>query len=78
MGAIDIAGFRKSELVYQQMQETFSKIRGSKKAPGRDRIDIPREIEVRAEEENRRLGIVVSPAVFTQIKRLNDEMKFGF
>jgi L-2-hydroxycarboxylate dehydrogenase (NAD+) len=78
MGAIDIGSFREPELVYQHMQETFDKIRGLKKAPGRDRIYIPGELEAKAEEENRRLGIVVSPAVIKQLKRLNDEMKLPF
>lgn len=78
MGAIDIAGFREPGLVYQHMEETFAKIRDLKKATGRDRIYIPGELEARAEEENRRLGIVVSPVVLKQIKRLNDEMKLGF
>ena len=48
-----------------------------KKAPGRDRGSIPGEIEAKAEEENRRMGIVINPAVPKQIKRLNDEMKLG-
>jgi len=78
MGAINIAGFREPALVHAQMQEIFAFVRDSKKAPGYDRVYIPGEMERAAEEENRRLGIPITPPVVTQIQRLNRELDLGF
>ena len=78
MGAIDIKSFREPALVYQHMAETFDKIKNLKKAPNREHIYIPGELEAKAEEENNRLGIFVSPAVLKQVRRLNTEMNLGF
>jgi L-2-hydroxycarboxylate dehydrogenase (NAD+) len=78
MGAIKIACFRDPSLVYGHMAEIFDQIRNLKKAPGRDRIYIPGEIEAELESENRRLGIPVGPAVQAQMKRINSELRLGF
>jgi L-2-hydroxycarboxylate dehydrogenase (NAD+) len=78
LGAINIKSFREPALVYQQMAETFDRIKKLKKAPGRKHIYIPGELEAKAEEDNRRLGISVSPAVLKQMRRLNAELALGF
>jgi L-2-hydroxycarboxylate dehydrogenase (NAD+) len=78
MGAIRIDSFRDPALVYEHMAELFDRIRNLKKAPGHDRIYIPGEIEAQIEEENRRLGIPVSPAVQSQMKRINSGLRLGF
>jgi L-2-hydroxycarboxylate dehydrogenase (NAD+) len=78
MGAIKIDCFRDPSLVYGHMGEMFDHMRNLKKAPGRDRIYIPGEIEAELEEENRRLGIPVSPAVQSQMRRINSELRLGF
>ncbi len=78
MGAIKIASFREPQQVFDQMQQTFQKIRSLKKAPGRSRIYIPGELEAIAAEANRRLGIPVTPPVVAQMQRLNREMNLEF
>ena len=78
MGAIKIGSFRETSLVYKQMAEAFDTIRQGKKAPGRERIYIPGELEAIAEAENRRLGIPVIPPVLEQIRQLNEKMELGF
>lgn len=78
MGAIKVSGFRDTGLVFGQMQKTFARIRGSKKAEGRDRIFIHGEPEAIAEEENGRLGVPVTPAIMEQMKKLNERLKLGF
>ncbi len=78
MGAIKIDCFRDPSVVYRHVGEIFDEVRNLKKAPGRDRIYIPGEIEAEMESENRRLGIPVDPAVQAQMKRLNSELRLGF
>ena len=78
MGAIKLSGFREPGLVFGQMQKTFERIRGSRKAEGRDRIYIHGEPEAIAEEENRRIGVPVTPAIMEQMKKLNDRLRLGF
>ncbi|MEK6710929.1 MAG: Ldh family oxidoreductase [Nitrospinota bacterium] len=78
MGAIQISGFRDPGLVFGQMQKTFERIRGSKKAEGHDRIYIHGEPEAIAEEENRRIGVPVTPAILEQMKKLNERLRLGF
>lgn len=78
MGAIKVGGFREPALAHAQMKEIFGIIRSAKKTPGRDRIYIPGELEMTAEEENRRLGIPITPPVLEQLSRLNENMGLGF
>ncbi len=78
MGAIQVAGFREPALVFEQMARTFDIIRRARKAPGRDRIFIHGEPEAIAEEENKRLGVPITPAVLEQMRRLNERLKLGF
>ncbi len=78
MGAVKLGGFREPALICSQMEEIFERIRGSKKAPGQDRIYTPGELEASAEGENRRLGIPITPPVLEQLRRLNHGMNLGF
>jgi L-2-hydroxycarboxylate dehydrogenase (NAD+) len=78
MGAIKIGGFRDPALVYAQMAGILSRIENVKKVPGQDRVYIPGELETMAEEENRRLGIPMTPAVLEQVQKLNERLGLGF
>jgi len=78
MGAIKISGFRDPKVVFAQMQKTFERIRASKKAAGRDRIYIHGEPEAIAEEENRRTGVPITPAILEQMRKLNGRLRLGF
>ena len=77
-GAIKIESFRDTASVFKQMAETFEIIRNSKKEAGQERIYIHGEPEAIAEEENRRIGIPVTPAVLEQIYSLNEKLNLGF
>ncbi|MEE9276555.1 MAG: Ldh family oxidoreductase [bacterium] len=77
-GALKVEGFREPALVFAHMAKTFALIRGSEKEPGRDRIYIHGEPEAIAEEENRRLGVPITPPVLEQMRRLNGELELGF
>ena len=78
MGAIKTSGFRDLSAIFGDMTKLFETIRGAKKAPGHDRIYIHGEPEAIAEEENRRIGIPITPAVLEQMQRLNEELELGF
>jgi LDH2 family malate/lactate/ureidoglycolate dehydrogenase len=77
-GAIKVEGFRDKASVFRQMAETFDVIRRSRKEPGQDRIFIHGEPEAIAEEENRRIGIPITPAVLEQIRSINERLQLGF
>ncbi|MBT5369060.1 MAG: hypothetical protein HOL05_13550, partial [Nitrospinaceae bacterium] len=77
-GAIKVEGFRDTTSVFRQMADTFDIIRNSAKEPGQERIFIHGEPEIIAEEENRRIGIPITPAVLEQIYSLNEELNLGF
>ena len=78
MGAIKTSGFRDLSAIFGDMTKLFETIRGAKKAPGHDRIYIHGEPEAIAEEENKRIGIPITPAVLEQMQRLNEELELGF
>ena len=78
MGAIKTSGFRDLSAIFGDMTKLFETIRGSKKAPGHDRIYIHGEPESIAEEENKRIGVPITPAVLEQMQRLNEELELGF
>ena len=78
MGAIKMSGFRDLSAMFGDMERLFETIRGAKKAPGHDRIYIHGEPEAIAEEENRRIGVPITPAVLEQMQRLNEELELGF
>jgi LDH2 family malate/lactate/ureidoglycolate dehydrogenase len=78
LGAIKMAAFRDPPHIHRHMQQIFNEIRQLKKAPGRERIYIPGEMEAIAESENRLLGIPLTPAVMKQIHRLNRDMDLGY
>jgi LDH2 family malate/lactate/ureidoglycolate dehydrogenase len=63
MGAIQVEGFRSTEEVNEDMEETFALIRGSEKSPGQDRIYIHGEPEAIAVEENLKTGVPLDPTV---------------
>lgn len=69
MGALRIDGFRPTEHVQRDMQETFDHVRESGKADGHDRIFIHGEPESISEAETAGPGIVVSPPVLAQLER---------
>jgi len=77
-GAIKIDGYRDKSGVFHQMAETFDIIRRSKKEPGQNQIFIHGEPEAIAEEENRRIGIPITPAVLEQIQSINERLQLGF
>ncbi len=77
-GAIKVEGFRDTASVFRQMAETFDHIRSTKKEPGQDRIYIHGEPEAIAEEENRRIGIPITPAVLEQLQDVNERLELGF
>ena len=78
MGALKGEGFRDSTLVFGQIAQIFDTIRNSEKASGRNRIFIHGEPEAIAEEENRRLGIPLTPAVLEQVRGINERFQLGF
>jgi LDH2 family malate/lactate/ureidoglycolate dehydrogenase len=78
MGALKVAGFREPARVFDHMARTFEIIRASEKASGHERIYIHGEPEAFAEEENRRLGIPITPPVLDQLRRLNEQHALGF
>ncbi len=78
MGAIKTAGFRDLAATFHDMGKLFETIRGARKTPGHDRIYIHGEPEAIAEEENKHIGVPITPAVLEQIQRLNEEMELGF
>lgn len=77
-GALQVEGFRSPELVEADMAATFDTLRGAKKAPGHDRVYIHGEPESIAEEENRRLGIPITPRLLEQMRALNERLDLGF
>ena len=78
MGAIKIGGFRDPALVYAQMAGILSRMENVKTVPGQDRVYIPGELETMAEEESRRVGIPVTPAVLEQMQKLNVRLGLSF
>ena len=78
MGALKVAGFREPARVFDHMARTFEIIRDSEKASSHERIYIHGEPEAIAEEENRRLGIPITPPVLDQLRRLNEKHALGF
>ena len=78
LGALKVGGFREPLLVYTQIAQIFDTIRNSKKAPGHDRIYIHGEREAIAEEENRRMGIPITPAVLKQVHRFIKRFELDF
>jgi len=78
MGAIRVDGFREPAMVQRDMATTFETLRAAPRSPGRDRIFIHGEPEAIAEDENRRLGIPVTPALLAQMRALDDRLGLGF
>jgi LDH2 family malate/lactate/ureidoglycolate dehydrogenase len=78
LGALQVAGFREPEMVHRDMASTFGTLRAAAKAPGQSRVFIQGEPEAIAEEENRRLGIPVTPMLLEQMRRLDDRFGLGF
>ncbi|MDH3500487.1 MAG: Ldh family oxidoreductase [Acidimicrobiia bacterium] len=77
MGALRIDGFRPLADVQSDMAETFGIVRGAARAPGRDRIFIHGEPEAILMEENKRLGIPITPAVMAQLQRVSEDLGLG-
>ncbi len=77
-GALQVAGFREPNDVHADMASTFDTLRAAKKTPGQDRVFIHGEPEAIAEEENRRLGIPITPALLDQMRRLDKRFELGF
>ncbi|MBI3026249.1 MAG: Ldh family oxidoreductase [Candidatus Tectomicrobia bacterium] len=78
LGAIKLAGFCEPTQAHTQMQQTFDRIRNSRKAPGHGRIYIHGEPEAIAEAENRRLGVPITPAVLDQMRKMNARLRLGY
>lgn len=77
MGAIQIAGFREPGAVHADMQETFKILRGAKKEPGQDRVYIHGEPEAIATEENRRIGIPITPKILEQLHAAAERLRIN-
>jgi len=77
MGAIQIAGFRPPEAVHAEMQETFKILRGAEKEHGQDRVYIHGEPEAIATEENRRIGIPITPKVLEQLHAAAERLRIN-
>jgi LDH2 family malate/lactate/ureidoglycolate dehydrogenase len=77
-GALQVAGFREPDEVQADMESTFDTLRAATKTPGHDRVFIHGEPEAIAEEENRRLGIPITPALLDQMRQLDERFELGF
>ena len=76
-GAIQIAGFREPSAVHADMQETFKILRGARKEPGQDRVYIHGEPEAIATEENRKIGIPITPKVLEQLHKVAERLRIN-
>jgi LDH2 family malate/lactate/ureidoglycolate dehydrogenase len=70
MGAIRLDGFGDPKEIQKEMDATYEIIRGAKKEPDQDRVYIHGEPEAIAIEENTRLGIPITPAVYEQLEKI--------
>lgn len=77
-GALRISGFRDPAAMQADMEATFDVLRGAVKAPGQDRVYIHGEPETIAEEENRRLGIPVTPHLLELLRSTDERFDLGF
>jgi len=77
MGAIQLSGFREPAAVHADMQETFGILRGAKKEPGQDRVYIHGEPEAIATEENRRIGVPITPKVLEQLHAAAERLRIN-
>lgn len=76
-GALRIDGFRPLEEVQNTMEDAYDVIRGSAKLPGHDRILIPGEPELMAEERHATEGLPVTPPVLDQLRAVDRELGLG-
>lgn len=74
MGAIRVDGFRETDEVKEDMEETFDRLRSSQKVPGEDRIYIQGEPEAIAAERALVEGIVVTPPVMKSLEVWADRL----
>ncbi|MDG2187486.1 MAG: Ldh family oxidoreductase [Hyphomicrobiales bacterium] len=70
MGAIRLDGFRDPIEIQKEMNATYNIIRNAKKEPDQDRVYIHGEPEAIAIEENSRLGIPITQAVYDQLEKI--------
>jgi L-2-hydroxycarboxylate dehydrogenase (NAD+) len=70
MGAIRLDGFGDPKEIQKEMDATYEIIRGAEKEPDQDRVYIHGEPEAIAIEENTRLGIPITPAVYEQLEKI--------
>ena len=75
MGAIRLDGFRDPKEIQKEMDATYDIIRNAKKEPGQDKVYIHGEPEAMAIEENTKLGIPITPAVYEQLEKIAE--KYG-
>ena len=75
MGAIRLDGFRDPKEIQKEMDATYEIIRNAKKEPGQDKVYIHGEPEAMAIEENTKLGIPITPAVYEQLEKIAE--KYG-
>lgn len=78
LGAVDVAGFGSTHEIADATAATFELVRASAKAPGHDRIFIHGEPEAIAEEQNRRVGVAVTPPILRQLRRWDERFGLGF
>ena len=74
-GVLPIAAFEELDHYYTRMSKAIGDIRGTKKAPGVDRIYLPGERERLALVERRSRGIPLNAAVYDELNQLG--AKYG-
>jgi L-2-hydroxycarboxylate dehydrogenase (NAD+) len=77
MGAIQLSGFRDPAEVHADMADTFKIIRDSGKEPDQERIYIHGEPEAIATEENRRIGIPITPKILEQLHAVAERLRIN-
>jgi LDH2 family malate/lactate/ureidoglycolate dehydrogenase len=77
-GAIDVARFRPLDAFKADMDDLLRALKDSPKAEGQDRIYVAGEPEWECEQERRRNGIPLAPALVTQLRELSAETGVPF
>ena len=77
-GAMRIDAFQDSEAFKAKMDDWISTFKGARPAKGREEVLVPGEPEYRKEEEIRRTGIHVLPAIASEMKEIADDLNVPF
>ncbi len=78
LGAIDVARFRPLDAFKADMDDLLRALKDSPKAEGQDRIYVAGEPEWECEQERRRTGIPLAPALITQLREVSAETGVSF